>query len=119
MAMSYDVIVIGGGSNGLVAATALARAGRRVAVLERGRTLGGTWAPVDIAPGLSTTLEMEADWIPPAVAELLGLHDSDFLSAPPTSVRLDDGSLLTLPAEPNAAASVIRKYSPGDAAKWP
>jgi phytoene dehydrogenase-like protein len=119
MPTSYDAVVIGGGANGLVAATALAKSGRRVAVLERSRTLGGTWAPIEIASGISTTLEMESDWIPPAVAEMLGLHDSDFLPAPPTSVRLDDGSLLTLPAEPNAAAEVIRKYSPGDAAKWP
>lgn len=119
MATSYDVIVIGGGANGLVAAAALAKAGRRVAVLERAKTLGGTWAPIEIASDVSTTLEMEADWVPPSVAELLGLHDSDFLSALPTSVRLDDGSLLTLPVEPNAAAEVIRRHSPRDAAKWP
>ena len=39
-AVSYDVIVAGGGHNGLVCAAYLARAGRRVAVLERRGAVG-------------------------------------------------------------------------------
>ncbi|MCC6189605.1 MAG: FAD-dependent oxidoreductase [Anaerolineales bacterium] len=37
----YDVIVIGGGHNGLVTTGLLARAGQRVLVLERRSVLGG------------------------------------------------------------------------------
>ena len=40
-ASRYDTIVIGGGHNGLVAATYLARAGPRTLVLERRPELGG------------------------------------------------------------------------------
>jgi len=46
-----EALVIGAGHNGLVAALALARAGRRVTVLERRGEIGGTCAPRPLAPG--------------------------------------------------------------------
>src|SRR5271166_4691188 len=47
----YDVIVIGGGHNGLVNAAYLARAGKRVLVLERRHVLGGAAVTEEIIPG--------------------------------------------------------------------
>ena len=47
----YDVIVIGGGHNGLVNAAYLARAGRRVLVLERRHVLGGAAVTEEVFPG--------------------------------------------------------------------
>src|SRR5438477_2457915 len=48
---SYDAIIVGGGHNGLVAAAYLARAGRRVLVLERRELVGGCAVTEEIWPG--------------------------------------------------------------------
>src|ERR1700719_2725589 len=49
----YDAIVIGGGHNGLVNAAYLARAGRRVLVLERRERVGGAAVSEQVFPGFT------------------------------------------------------------------
>ncbi|MBT6257943.1 MAG: NAD(P)/FAD-dependent oxidoreductase [Alphaproteobacteria bacterium] len=53
---SYDTIIIGGGHNGLVCANYLARAGKKVAVLERRHIVGGAAVTEDIADGFRASI---------------------------------------------------------------
>src|ERR1700704_2106835 len=59
------VVIIGGGHNGLVCAAYLARAGRKVLVLEAGKTIGGAAITREFAPGYKVS----------AVAHLWNLLD--------------------------------------------
>jgi phytoene dehydrogenase-like protein len=73
----YDVIVIGGGHNGLVAAAYLGRAGRSVLVLERNDTLGGAVASVSPFPGVDARLSRYSyllSLLPDRIVRDLGLN---------------------------------------------
>jgi ribulose 1,5-bisphosphate synthetase/thiazole synthase len=48
---SYDVIIVGGGHNGLTAAAYLAKANKKVLVLERRHILGGAAVTEELVPG--------------------------------------------------------------------
>lgn len=56
MPQKYDAIVIGGGHNGLVNAAYLARAGKKVLVLERRHLVGGATVTEEIFPGFKFTV---------------------------------------------------------------
>src|SRR5437764_12198785 len=56
MATKYDVIVIGGGHNGLTNAAYLAKAGKKVLVLERRHVLGGAACTEEIVPGFKLSV---------------------------------------------------------------
>ena len=85
IATSYDAIVIGAGPNGLAAATRLAKAGKKVLILERGSQPGGLSARREFHPGYSVPgiLHDEALTTKKAAAELdLEKHGLRFRTAP-------------------------------------
>jgi phytoene dehydrogenase-like protein len=56
MSSKYDAIIIGGGHNGLVNAAYLARAGKKVLVLERRHVLGGAAVTEEVFPGFKISV---------------------------------------------------------------
>jgi len=121
MSATFDVIVIGGGTNGLVAATVLARRGRRVLLLEQGPQVGGEARPMEFAPGFrAAPSALDQGWLPPAVAAALGIPVPAVESgSASTGVALGGGEFLTLALAPGPATEAIRRLDAGDADRWP
>jgi phytoene dehydrogenase-like protein len=100
MSARYDFIVIGAGHNGLTAAAKLAKAGRKVLVLERRANIGGAASTEELIPGFKFNIGApDAGLLLPAVAnELdLGKHGLEFIENPAAAFAPGaDGRGLTL-----------------------
>ena len=119
----YDCIVIGGGHNGLVTAAYLARAGNRVAVLERRHVLGGCASSEELWPGyrVSTAAYVVSLLLPEVIADLeLRRHGLNILRRNPSSFTpLLDGRSLTMGPNQEETAQQIAQFSTADAAAYP
>lgn len=118
--MDYDVVVIGAGHNGLVAAAYLARAGRRVCVLERSDVIGGATVSEHVWPGWTVSAaSYVCSLLHPAIIRELDLASHGYAAyrkpAASFTPLLDGRSLLlTRDAEENAAE--IARFSRSDVA---
>ena len=121
--MSAPVVIIGGGVNGLVCATLLARAKRQVTVVERRAEVGGAAVTRELAPGF--LVPSGAHSVGPLRADVardlrLGEHGLAFVTSDAWLTALDgQGRAVTLWHDLARAATSLGAHSPKDAAAWP
>jgi phytoene dehydrogenase-like protein len=119
---AHDVVIVGGGHNGLVTAFYLAKRGMRPLVLERRDRVGGAAATGEIAPGYKAPLFSHTlNPLRPDVARDMELErhgltliaNNPYLAAP-----AQDGRAIVFSRDPARTAASISAFSTRDAAKY-
>lgn len=117
--MAHDIIVIGAGLNGLVAANYLAKAGKRVLVLERRAMAGGQAVTEPLGSGFGVDALHAGGQLRPDIIKDLGLAMPPTTSEPLVSL-LPGGQQLRLTADADERTiGSIARLSKKDAARWP
>ena len=114
----YDAIVIGAGHNGLIAAAYLARAGKKVLVLERRDIVGGAAVTEEIFPGYRfSEFSYVVSLLRPEIIRDLELprHGLKILPLPSTVTPLANGDYLAGWDDHDQTRREIYRHSPRDA----
>jgi len=118
----WDVIVVGGGHNGLACAAYLARAGKQVLVFEARERLGGACTIEERWPGYFVSpCAYLCGLLHPYVIDELRMADYGFDWTPAISglfVPFDDGSSIQLWEDDERCEAEIRRFSARDVKGW-
>jgi phytoene dehydrogenase-like protein len=118
----WDVVVVGAGHNGLACATYLARAGKRVLVLESRTRVGGACTIEEPFPGVRMSpCAYLAGLLHPLVVSELNLAERGFQWTPAVNglfVPFLDGSSVQLWDSDEKCEAEIRSFAPGDLEGW-
>src|SRR5215475_14326574 len=122
MADTRDVIIVGGGHNGLVTAFYLAKAGLKPLVLERRAQVGGAAVTEEFHPGFrcSALAHTAGPLLPEVVRDMaLEQHGLKLISSDIGLTALTpDGRALSLYNDPARTGAEIGKFSSRDAAQY-
>jgi phytoene dehydrogenase-like protein len=123
MAAKREIVIIGAGVNGLIAAFYLARAGRKVLVLERREVVGGAAVSGEFHPGFRcSTLAHAGGPLLPAIARDLRLESQGLSVIEPTVsvfAPSPEGRALVLLPDAQETARGLETFSHHDAAEYP
>lgn len=115
---AWDVIVVGAGHNGLTAAAYLARAGRRVLVVERRDRVGGAATLEEPWPGYRVSpCAYVAGLLHPIVVRELGLRRFGYdvvIPDPGLVVPLPDGEVFTEWRDDDRTLAEVARIAPDD-----
>jgi len=121
-AKTWDAIIVGAGHNGLACAAYLARAGKRVLVIESRQRIGGACTIEEPFPGVRMSpCAYLAGLLHPLVVEELQLPRRGFDWTPAVNglfVPFLDGSSIQLWDDDDRCAEAVRKLSPADVEGW-
>ena len=115
----YDVVIVGGGHNGLVCSFYLAKAGLKVAVLERREEVGGAAVTEEFHPGFrNSAASYTVSLLNPKVIKDMSLarHGLNVVERKaPNFLPLPDGRYLETSYDPEENKAEIAKFSKKDA----
>jgi len=118
----YDVVIVGGGHNGLICAAYLAKAGRKVCVLERRHVLGGACVSEEIYPGFTYSVASYVVSLlrPDIIRELeLPKHGLEIIPLDCAFTPYPDGRSLARWGDGSRTRHEIERFSRRDAEIYP